>query len=147
MGGCFLKLMKYPIHILIGLLLVASGFATPPSGTAANTRDVPPKAVCLVPPKYPFELHKAGLTGEALIEFVVSASGEVTEARVISATHPLFGAAAVNAVLKSKFTAALRSGKPVNTRMRMPMFFNLNDQEVINEIPEAAEGNAPMPHR
>ena len=101
--------MKYPIHILIGLLLFASGCATPPRGTAANTRDVPPKAVCLVPPKYPFELHKAGITGEVLIEFVVSQSGEVTEARVISATHPLFGAAAVDAVLKSKFTAALRA--------------------------------------
>jgi len=48
---------------------------------------------------FPRDAAKAGLEkGEALIQFTLSASGEVKDIKVLSATHPIFGRASMRIV-------------------------------------------------
>jgi periplasmic protein TonB len=75
---------------------------------------------------YPFELKRAGIEGEAVIEFVVDVSGSVRDIRIVSASRPAFGQAAAEAVAKWRYKPGIKDGRPVNTRMRIPMSFNLS---------------------
>ena len=76
-------------------------------------------------PAYPSALNKAGVTGEATVGFIVDREGAVREAHVVKATHPEFGVAAVEAVNQWKFKPGQKSGVAVNTRMQVPIVFNL----------------------
>ena len=79
-------------------------------------------------PVYPPELRRAGVTGEAVVSFVVAANGVIQGVEGISATHPEFEAAAVEAVKKWKFTAGQKSGIPVGVRLQLPVVFSLNHE-------------------
>jgi len=70
-------------------------------------------------------MMKAGATGEALIEFIISPRGDVVEAHVVSATNSLFGEAAVAAVLRCKYKPGIKNGVAIATRMQMPLYFTL----------------------
>ncbi len=76
-------------------------------------------------PIYPFELRKTGVTGTVVVEFIVDASGRVTEARAISSPHPDLSKAAVAAILQAEYKPGIRKGKPVATRMQVPLTFDL----------------------
>jgi TonB family protein len=77
-------------------------------------------------PEYPHALKKAGVAGQAIISFVVDVSGSTRDVEIVSATHPAFGRAAADAVAKWKFKPGVKDGRPVNTRMQVPVGFNLN---------------------
>lgn len=79
-------------------------------------------------PSYPFELRKARVSGEALVEFIVTANGTVRDPRVVKATHAEFGDAAVAAVHKWQFHPGMLNGKPVDTKMIVPLVFDLDPQ-------------------
>ncbi len=49
-------------------------------------------------PRYPTEMRRAGVSGEAMIRYVVDVEGKVRDVRAIAATHPDFAAAAVDSV-------------------------------------------------
>lgn len=89
-----------------------------------------PQATERVAPKYPFELSREGITGEVLVEFVVDASGVVTDAYAVSSTHRDFEAAAIAGVEKWKFAAGLKGGRPVNTRMQQKIAFSLSQEHL-----------------
>jgi RNA polymerase sigma factor (sigma-70 family) len=89
-----------------------------------------PQATARVAPKYPVELRKAGITGEVLVEFVVDASGAVTDAYAVTSTHEDFEAEAIAGVKQWKFAAGLKGGKPVNTRMQQKIAFSLNEEQL-----------------
>jgi protein TonB len=76
---------------------------------------------------YPFELSRAGVTGEATISFVVDREGNVRDVSAVKSTHAEFGTAAVEAVQKWKFQPGQRGGILVNTRMSVPVVFNLSE--------------------
>jgi len=79
-------------------------------------------------PVYPFEMSRAGITGEVVVEFVVDVQGDVREAFAKKSTHREFEAAAIQAVSKWKFRPGKKGGKAVNTRMSVPMVFNLSEE-------------------
>ncbi len=79
------------------------------------------------PPIYPYEMRRAGITGEVNIGFIVDVNGDVRDAYVISSTHREFEAPALQAVSKWKFRPGRRGGRAVNTRMSVPIVFNFND--------------------
>ena len=83
-----------------------------------------PRAVRIVRPYYPQSLRLLKEGGSATVEFVVDVEGNVRDVQLFEATHPLFGDAAIAAVAQWKFEPALRHGRPVNTRMRVPSNFN-----------------------
>jgi TonB family protein len=78
-------------------------------------------------PVYPSALAKAGVTGEATISFVVDREGNVRDVSAVKSTHAEFGTAAVEAVQKWKFQPGQKGGILVNTRMSVPVVFNLSN--------------------
>jgi protein TonB len=87
-----------------------------------------PTRVSVVNPDYPDELRERGIKGEAMIDFVVTRSGDVVQAKVVHATHPLFGEAAAKAVTQWKFNPGKVGTRRVNTRMQQPVTFSLEEE-------------------
>ena len=87
--------------------------------------DERPRVISSPVPLYPFELRRANVPGEAVIEFVVGTDGATRAVRVVSATRPEFGDAAVAAVEQWRFKPGRKAGRLVNCRMRVPIRFNL----------------------
>jgi protein TonB len=80
-----------------------------------------------VAPEYPFNLRRAEVRGEVLVEFVVDPAGNVIAAYPVRSTNAGFDAAAVAAVQQWKFQPGMKGGKAVNAKLRVPIVFNLND--------------------
>jgi protein TonB len=80
-----------------------------------------------VPPAYPPEARQRGLSGEVLVEFVVSEAGRVLHPHIVRASDPLFEAATLRAVEKWRFEPGRKNGKLVRYRMAVPVVFNLED--------------------
>lgn len=78
-------------------------------------------------PAYPFEMRRAGISGEVTIGFIVTSSGDVVEAYVIKSSQREFEVPALQAVQKWKFRPGKKGGRAVNTKMQVPLVFNLNE--------------------
>jgi protein TonB len=88
--------------------------------------DQAPVATVKIAPLYPGQLKQAGVTGSAVVDFIVDATGAVRRPYVRSATNEAIGAAAVQGVAKWRFRPGLRHGRPVNTHLQIPIVFSLN---------------------
>jgi len=80
-------------------------------------------------PQYPFEMRRAGISGQVVVDFIVDSNGEVRNAFAASSSQHEFEAAAVQAVSKWKFRPGRKSGHSVNTHMQVPIVFTLNESE------------------
>ncbi|MBI2213364.1 MAG: TonB family protein [Acidobacteria bacterium] len=78
-----------------------------------------------VQPIYPKMLVAVGLKGSAVVECVVGRDGAIESARVVRATHPLFGDAARDAVLQWKFLPGRLSNQPVATIFQLTVNFEV----------------------
>lgn len=76
-------------------------------------------------PTYPRSLRVANIEGSATLAFTVNAAGTVEDAEVTNATEPAFGASALAAVRQWKFRPGRKEGRNVNTRMTVPMRFQI----------------------
>jgi TonB family protein len=76
-------------------------------------------------PVFPQSLSQtdAAAGGSALVEFLVAEDGSVVLPRVISATKPEFGYAAVQAMSLWRFAPPVSKGKPGVLRVRIPIDF------------------------
>lgn len=90
--------------------------------------DQAPQARIQAKPNYPFEMRRAGITGDVLVGFIVNSSGDVVEATALKSSQREFEAAAVQAVSKWKFKPGRKGGKAVNTRMQVPIVFSITDE-------------------
>jgi len=88
-----------------------------------------PEAVVQVAPVFPFVLKRDSIEGRVMVEFVVDAEGRVLGAMAVESSHPGFEEAAVTGVGRWKFRPGQRNGRPVNTRMRVPIVFRLTDAD------------------
>jgi periplasmic protein TonB len=79
-------------------------------------------------PVYPFELSRQGISGEVVLRFVVDTNGDVKEVEVVRSTQREFESPAIQAVLKWKWKAGRKGGKPVNSRMQIPITFDFNKE-------------------
>jgi periplasmic protein TonB len=79
-------------------------------------------------PQYPFEMRRAGIAGDVVVEFIVDTNGDVQDAHAIRSSQREFEAAAVSAVSKWKFKAGRKGGRDVPTRMQVPIVFTLNEE-------------------
>lgn len=78
-------------------------------------------------PSYPFEMRRAGIHGEVIVDFVVDTNGAVQNVRAIKSSRVDFEAAAVQAVTKWKFTPGEVGAQRVNAHMQVPIVFTLTD--------------------
>jgi len=78
-------------------------------------------------PEYPEDLKRAGITGDALVDFIVDPNGDVRNAVAVRPEHREFGDAACRAVSKWKFRPGWKNGRAVFTHMQVPIVFTLAD--------------------
>jgi protein TonB len=90
--------------------------------------DQQPSPRVRTPPQYPFEMRRAGINGEVVVDFIVDANGDVQNAYAVKSTQREFEQPAVQAVSKWKFKAGRKGGRNVNTHMQVPIVFSLNDE-------------------
>ncbi|MEZ4650387.1 MAG: TonB family protein [Candidatus Eisenbacteria bacterium] len=96
----------------------------PTPGPARLDFDVAPEPIHTVDAAYPRSAKERGLEGDVKIRVLVSADGEVIEAKVESSTgDPSLADAAMDAVVKWKFSPAIRSGAPVEASIVVPFRF------------------------
>ncbi len=108
--------------------------APAPVRTGYTAPVVPPSSLDRQPvprfqarPRYPFQLRKNGVAGEAVVDFVVDAEGKVVEPVAVRMTHEDFGAAAVDAVRRWQFQPGVKDGRAVATQLQVPIVFTLNE--------------------
>ncbi len=82
-----------------------------------------------VKPQYPFEMRRAGISGQVVVDFIVDTLGNVRNAYAVSSTQREFEQAAVTAVAKWHFRPGRRQGHNVNVHMQVPIVFSLNNEE------------------
>jgi TonB family protein len=102
----------------------AAPFPRTPTVSAA----VNPAVLTQARPAYPFELRRAGLTGEVLIDFIVEPTGRVSGAYARRAPDVQFADAAIAAVSAWTFRPGTNAaGQPVAVNFQVPIVFTLNE--------------------
>ena len=87
--------------------------------------DQKPRPIFQVSPSYPSELRAKKTQGEVWLLLVVDARGHVSNVHVEKSSHTAFTKPAVEAVKQWKFDPAMRGGKKVSCRMRLPLKFTI----------------------
>ena len=78
------------------------------------------------PPLYPPQAKRRGIEGEVVVEFTVTARGEVKEPRIIESRPPgVFDRAVLATVKRWRFKPKMKDGKPVAVRARQRLVFRL----------------------
>ncbi|HKY31248.1 MAG TPA: energy transducer TonB [Candidatus Polarisedimenticolia bacterium] len=123
-GGFF----STPVDLGSGGRIGGTGLA--PEGPAADAilsldeLDQRPRALFQAAPHYPFELRRRKIEGSVQVLFVVDDQGRVTDPTIEKATHPEFERAALDAVRQWRFEPAVRAGRKVPCKMRVPLRFS-----------------------
>ena len=78
-------------------------------------------------PTYPFEMRRAGISGDVLVDFIVDTDGNVRNATSVHSSQREFESAAVQAVSKWKFKPGRKNGHSVFTHMQVPIVFTLDE--------------------
>lgn len=79
---------------------------------------------------YPAGMKKLRREGTCIVAVAVSARGIVLYAEVLhSSGYGAFDSLAIEAVADADFKPALRHGKPVSTRITLPVQFKLNEED------------------
>lgn len=92
-----------------------------------NDVDKKPRSVKQVPPVYPIEANRRGLSGYAQAYFVIDQSGNVINVKVTKASDPIFERPTIEAIRKWKFTPGEKGGKPVVTRAEIRIPYQIQD--------------------
>ncbi len=84
-----------------------------------------PRVLTSVRPVYPTSLRRIGAGGRVVIMFIVDESGTVRLPRIESSTDYAFDKPALDAIKKWRFTAGIKDGRKVKTKMRLPIAFSV----------------------
>ena len=109
---------KILLSALAALLLAAC---------AAKPSFEPAMLVHSVQPVYPPQLEE-GISGHARMQMRIDTRGSVSEAQVLSATHPLFARSAVRAVSQYRLTPAKQNGRPVESAFTQTFRFRVSEK-------------------
>jgi protein TonB len=85
--------------------------------------DQKPRPIFQAEPVYPFELRQKKIEGTVYVQFIVDREGRVVEPRIEKSTHSAFDKPALDAVRQWRFEPAVRDGRPVQARLRVPIRF------------------------
>jgi TonB family protein len=84
-----------------------------------------PKKLVNVPPVYPEAARNAHVDGVVMLELIISRSGCVSDISVLRSV-PLLDVAAMNAVVRWRYTPTLLNGRPVPVMMTVTVNFRLS---------------------
>ncbi|MCH1582559.1 MAG: energy transducer TonB [Flavobacteriales bacterium] len=76
---------------------------------------------------YPESAKADGVEGKVFVEFTISETGAVTNAKVLKPLHPALDSAAVAAALSMPaWSPATKEGKAIATTITLPVMFRMN---------------------
>ncbi len=104
--------------------------------------DTVPDHLERIPPVFPRK--HTGKDGSTEVEFIIDREGAVYLPRILSATEPEFGWAAVTAVARWKFSPPRKEGERVDARVRVQLNF-LSSNKSVSETVEKNETSAGAP--
>ncbi len=84
-----------------------------------------PKIKVWINPEYPPSARRLGIESSIIVEIDIDENGLVMEARIVKGAEYGFNQAALKAIKQVKFVPALKAGKPVPVRVRLPIKFEL----------------------
>ncbi len=88
--------------------------------------DRKPQLINRIQPVYPYEARRKEINGRVILRFIVDREGNVRNIRVVRAEpEGLFEENAKEAVGKWRFKPGYFSGEPVNTRVTVPIKFEI----------------------
>jgi protein TonB len=119
-----MKLPSYSRAVLVTTLIWVFGVSGVTLVRAATEAPVP---VRMVPPDYPYELKRNGVTGVVSVSFEVDEKGNVVDPKVIKSSNPQFEQPALDAIVKWKFKPAMKDGVAVKIKIAIPLQFKLED--------------------
>jgi len=97
---------------------------------ARDGLDSPVQVKNMAPPSYPVGAFEKGQTGVVKLIVAVNEKGEATDVRVESATTPgVFEAASIAAARNWTFKPAMKDGKPVAAKLRIPITFAMDNTD------------------
>jgi TonB family protein len=79
-----------------------------------------------LPPTYPPEMRKEGLSGQVVAELVIDVDGMVRGVEIVESPAAEFSAAATEALEQWTFEPATKNGKPVAVKFTVTMMFRLD---------------------
>lgn len=88
--------------------------------------DTPPKPLKQERPVYPFGLRYAGVIGRVTLQSILDEQGNVAEVHVVRSNNPFFERPAIDAMMKWKFTPAMKAGRPVRVRIQQEIRFDMS---------------------
>lgn len=105
--------------------------------------DAPLKPISRRAPVFPVGVAENTTTGNAVIECLIDENGHARLPRIVSASEPAFGYAAMQAANAWWFERPTVGGKPAVARVQIPFSFSLKTTKPAK--PAAKEGNAAGP--
>lgn len=138
-GNLFIKLSKefQNIAAMVSFGLETSEYSSGNDFTNGNPEDVYFVAVEQAPGPiggleaiqkkitYPEVAKRAGIQGRVFVKAFINEKGDVVKCEIIKGVHPALDSAAVDAVMKTKFTPGSQRGKPVKVQVSIPIVFAL----------------------
>jgi protein TonB len=115
------SLIRLVQFIVLTLVVVSTGVTT------ARAATEPPVPVRMVPPAYPYELKRNGVTGVVSLVFEVDEKGDVVDPKVVKSSNAQFEQPALEAIVKWKFKPGRKDGVPAKMKIAIPMQFNLDN--------------------
>lgn len=91
-----------------------------------SNREPKPELKEPVAPRYPAAMRKAGQPGGAILRVVVGPNGRVRDLTLVRASHPDFGASALEAVRRWRFDPARKEGTPVEAQFNLAVAFEVS---------------------
>lgn len=112
------------------------------TGSPASSGDSTHLVIIKAPePAYPMAAAKKSLQGKVWIQLLISETGDVKSADIISG-DPDLARAAQEAMKKWKFEPYIHNGKPVQVKTKMPFDFAFKNNVVDAKVPADSSANA-----
>jgi periplasmic protein TonB len=113
------------IQALLFLLLLTSSFAR---AEVPNAFDVAPEPIKMDRPEFPPKFKNKSAKEEIMVGFFVETDGSVKEASITSSSDSRLDRSALSAVKKWRFKPALKDGRPVRSKLTVPVIYMWNEK-------------------
>lgn len=128
--------MKTNLLHLGALSIALASIAVLPAGAVTGTAFAPVpttvadqtvRPVYQPKPVYSAALRHAVVEGQVLVSMTVSPRGEVADATVLNSTNQQLNKPTLDAIMKWRFSPALRAGVPVSSEVREKVVYTIPD--------------------
>ncbi|MDQ8200161.1 TonB family protein [Pelagicoccus enzymogenes] len=100
-------------------------------GSKVGALDRPPTVLRIPKPEYPYEIMREAIDGTVVVELVVDDKGQVHRPKVVESSHEIFEQEALETALRIEFRPAVKGGKSVAAKVRIPFHFKPSEDALV----------------